>query len=199
MLESIEVKPLTAQCSEAVTWRVPGSKSITNRVLILAALTSGKTILNGVLHSDDTRHMTNALRAMGINIEKKEDGSVVVEGGVDKLKEPADGKELFIGNSGTTVRFLTTFTTLVPGTVTLNGDEHMAKRPIADLVSALKQMNISIDCPTDCPPIKIAGGNDGLPGGNVEMNGTKSSQYFSSLMLSGAYAKVRINFFSSIL
>ena len=72
--------------------------------------------------------------------------------------------------------------------VTWHRDEHMAIRPIADLVGALEQMGVEVDCPTGCPPITIKGGTKGLPGGKVTMRGSKSSQYFSALMLSGAFA-----------
>ena len=131
----IEVVPLGGAIE--ATWTVPGSKSMTNRGLVLAALSEGTTELRGVLHSDDTRHMANALRGMGIDVENVGETTMVVRGGKSKLRVP--DKPLFIGNSGTTVRFLTAMATLVPGPVTFEGDEHMAKRPISDLVDALRQ------------------------------------------------------------
>lgn len=140
----------------------------------------------GVLHCDDTRHMRNALTAMGIEVEEAGPTSLTVRGGVSRLRAPE--KELFIGNSGTSVRFLTALAALVPGKVTFVGDEHMAKRPIADLVGALQQMGVPVECATGCPPLTVDGGA-GLPGGKVTMNGTKSSQYFSALMLSGGHGK----------
>uniref|UniRef100_A0A7S2RH55 3-phosphoshikimate 1-carboxyvinyltransferase n=1 Tax=Mucochytrium quahogii TaxID=96639 RepID=A0A7S2RH55_9STRA len=182
-MPGLDVVPLPAPLRD-VTWQVPGSKSITNRALILAALRDGTTVLKGVLHSDDTKHMRNALTAMGISIEQTGPTELVVKGGVSKLKKPE--KEIFIGNSGTSVRFLTAFCALVPGDVTLVGDEHMSVRPIADLVGALTQIGIQVDCPTGCPPITIKGGK--FPGGKVTMDGKKSSQYFSALMLSGGHA-----------
>jgi len=182
------VEPVNGSLGE-VTWRVPGSKSITNRALILAALRNGVTELKAVLHSDDTRHMRNALGALGIQIEETGPTSLRVTGGIDKLKVPAE--PLFIGNSGTSVRFLAPFCCLVPGDVTLVGDEHMAKRPLGDLVAALEEMGVEVDCPTGCPPLTIKG--TGFPGGAVTMPGTKSSQYFSALMLSGGYAQQPID------
>ncbi|GBG30739.1 Pentafunctional AROM polypeptide [Hondaea fermentalgiana] len=167
------------------SWRVPGSKSITNRALILAALHDGETELRGCLHSDDTKHMRNALVAMGIEIEV--DGTTLkVKGGVDKLKAPKE--DIFIGNSGTSVRFLTGLAALLPGPVTFVGDEYMAVRPLGDLVDALRQLGVEVDCPTGCPPLTIKG-NGSLAGGKVTMNGSKSSQYFSALMLMGGCAK----------
>jgi len=178
------VQPLASPLRDA-TWRVPGSKSLTNRALVLAALRPGKTLLRGVLHSDDTRHMRAALQALGVVVEDAGPNALRVDGGAARFKAPE--KPLFLGNSGTSVRFLCAMCTLVPGEVTLTGDEHMAKRPIADLVSSLKQMGVEVDCATGCPPLTIKGGR--LPGGTVSMDGTKSSQYFSALMLSGGHAE----------
>jgi 3-phosphoshikimate 1-carboxyvinyltransferase len=166
-------------------WSVPGSKSITNRALPLAALASGETLLEGVLHSDDTRHMRNALEALGIEVTDVAPTTLRVLGGRDRLRAPKE--PLFIGNSGTTVRFLTALAALVDGEVTLVGDAAMAKRPILDLVDGLRQLGVQIDCPTGCPPLTIRGGK--LPGGSVAMAGERSSQYFSALMLAGAFAE----------
>lgn len=166
-------------------WRVPGSKSITNRALPLAALCEGTTILRGVLHSDDTRHMRSALTQMGIEINDVDDTTWEVKGGRSRLKAPKG--ELFIGNSGTTVRFLTAFAALVPGKVTLVGDEHMAKRPISDLIDGLSQLGVKIECASGCPPLTIHGGT--LPGGTVRMPGDKSSQYFSALLMAAQCAE----------
>lgn len=167
------------------TWNVPGSKSITNRAFVLAALAEGETTLHGVLHSDDTRHMRNALVAMGVDIQDLDSTTVVVRGGRSRLRAPAH--ELFIGNSGTTVRFLTALAALVPGPVTLVGDEHMAKRPLLDLVEGLSQLGVRIDCRTGCPPLTIHGG--ALPSGSVTMRGDKSSQYFSALLMAAPLAQ----------
>ncbi len=167
------------------TWHVPGSKSITNRALILAALSEGTTTLRGVLHSDDTRHMRGALSQMGILIEDVDATTWRIEGGRTRLRAPEG--EVFIGNSGTTVRFLTAFAALVPGRVTLVGDEHMAKRPIADLVDGMRQLGVRIDCETGCPPLTIHGGT--LRGGAVSMPGDKSSQYFSAILMAAAGAE----------
>jgi 3-phosphoshikimate 1-carboxyvinyltransferase len=163
----------------ACTWPVPGSKSITNRALILAALAEGTSVIDNVLESDDTAHMRTALARLGITVTDGAPGQLLVDGGRSRLR-PADG-DLFIGNSGTTVRFLTALAALVPGKTTLVGDEHMAKRPIADLVDGLRQLGVQVDCPTGCPPLTIHGGR--LPGGTLTMAGDRSSQYFSALLL----------------
>lgn len=166
-------------------WPIPGSKSITNRAFLLAALAEGETTLTGVLQSDDTRHMRNALAAMGIQMTDVDATTVRVQGGRSRLRAPE--QELWMGNSGTTVRFLSAFATLVQGSITLVGDEHMAKRPISDLVEGLHQLNVPIDCATGCPPLTISGGR--LPGGTVRMRGDRSSQYFSAILMAAPLAE----------
>jgi len=162
------------------TWPVPGSKSITNRALVLAALADGTTVLDNVLDSDDTRHMLVGLQAMGVAFSP---GAVarqlIVEGGLQRLRSPA--APVFVGNSGTTVRFLAGLAALLPGATTLVGDDHMARRPIADLVEGLRQLGVPVDCPTGCPPLTVHGG--GIRTGRMRMRGDRSSQYFSALLL----------------
>lgn len=180
-------RPVTA------TWAVPGSKSITNRALVLAALAEGTSVIENVLESDDTRHMRACLRELGIGITEVraprpgggEQLNLVVEGGRSRLTLPT--VPLFVGNSGTTVRFLTALCALVPGPVTLVGDEHMAKRPIQDLIDGLRQLGVRIDCATGCPPLTVHGGR--LRGGAVDMRGDRSSQYFSALLMAAALAE----------
>lgn len=164
------------------SWRVPGSKSITNRALVLAALAEGTSVLENVLASDDTRHMRDCLAAMGIAIRDGAPAQLIVEGGRSRLRAP--GRELFVGNSGTTVRFLAALAALVPGEVRLAGDEHMAKRPIADLVEGLRALGIAVDCPSGCPPITVRGG--AFRGGRIELRADRSSQYLTALLLVAA-------------
>lgn len=168
-----------------LTWHVPGSKSITNRALVLAALAEGESTLDGVLHSDDTRHMRSALTALGVEIEDSGSTSLLVRGGRGRLRAPKE--PLFVGNSGTTVRFLAALACLVPGAVTLVGDEAMARRPLQDLVDGLRQLGVRIDCETGCPPLTIHGGR--LPGGALSMRGDRSSQYFSALLMAAVLAE----------
>ncbi len=170
------------------TWRVPGSKSITNRALVLAALAEGTSVLENVLTSDDTRHMRTALADMGITMRDGAADQLIIEGGRSKLQ--AVEHEIFIGNSGTTVRFLSALAVLVPGITTFIGDEHMAKRPIADLVDGLKQVGVDISCLNGCPPITIRGGR--VAGGSLRMRGNKSSQYFSAVLMALSLADAPI-------
>ncbi|MDX2022411.1 MAG: 3-phosphoshikimate 1-carboxyvinyltransferase [Deltaproteobacteria bacterium] len=163
---------------------MPGSKSITNRAFILAALAQGETRLSGVLESDDTRYMRIGLEAMGVDVrDGAVAGQVVIHGGLSRLRAPAG--PVFVGNSGTTVRFLAALCALVPGATVLQGDEHMAKRPIADLVDGLRQLGVRVDCATGCPPLTIFGGQP--LGSLVRMRGDKSSQYFTALLLMAGF------------
>jgi 3-phosphoshikimate 1-carboxyvinyltransferase len=164
-------------------WRVPGSKSITNRAYVLAAL-SERTDLVNALESDDTGHMRACLELLGVSTQTLPAGpggepQVRVLGGRARLRTP--GRALFVGNSGTTVRFLSAFAALVPGAVTFAGDAAMAKRPIADLVDGLRQLGLTVDCPSGCPPLTIHGGP--ITGTRVTMQGERSSQYFTALLL----------------
>jgi 3-phosphoshikimate 1-carboxyvinyltransferase len=167
-----------------VTWTVPGSKSITNRALVLAALADGETRLTGALESDDTRHMRAALTRMGIDVTDAPGETLIVRGGRARLHAP-DGP-IFVGNSGTTVRFLAAVAALVDGETTLVGDDAMAKRPIHVLVDALRALGADVSCATGCPPLTIRGGR--LRGGRVRMCGDQSSQYFSALLMAAGFA-----------
>ncbi|HEU5075630.1 MAG TPA: 3-phosphoshikimate 1-carboxyvinyltransferase [Polyangiaceae bacterium] len=178
----LTITPLGAPVT--LEWDVPGSKSITNRALVLAALAAGESTLTGVLQSDDTLHMRRALEALGIEVNELDPTTLRVRGGTHRLRQPTES--LFVGNSGTTVRFLTALAALVPGTVELDGDEHMQRRPIADLVQGLQQLGVSLECPSGCPPLIVRG--TGLPGGSVTMRGDRSSQYFSAMLMAAAAA-----------
>ena len=157
----------------------PGSKSITNRALLLAALASGTSRLTGALKSDDTRYMAGALRAMGVGIDEPDDTGFVVAGR-GGLWAP-DGP-LFLGNAGTATRFLTAAAATVDGTVVVDGDAHMRRRPIAPLVAALRSLGVDAAAPTGCPPVTIHG-RGRLKGGRVEVDAGLSSQYVSALLM----------------
>ena len=150
----------------------------------LQPLAQGTSILEGVLQSDDTKYMRQALETLGIGFSDISDTSVAIQGGKQRLQ--ASDQDLFIGNSGTSVRFLTALAALIPGVTKLSGDEHMAKRPIADLVNALTELGVTVDCPTACPPLIVTGGT--YQGGTTYIAGDKSSQYLSALMMLGGIA-----------
>jgi 3-phosphoshikimate 1-carboxyvinyltransferase len=164
---------------------LPGSKSITNRALLLSALAPGKTVLINPLFSDDTKYMADALRQLGPDIKETSD-SIEITGKIltfepEKNKPPI---ELFIGNAGTTIRFLTTFlSTLKNGVFILKGEPRMHQRPIRDLVEPLKKAGARIEYleKEGYPPLKIHG--TALDFDLIEMDGSKSSQYISSVLL----------------
>ena len=174
----IEIQP-TGKISAEV--ECPPSKSYTNRALLIAALTEGISQIDNPLFSDDTRYMCEALEHFGISVKQK-DSTLIVTGTGGQLQLPK--QEISVGNAGTTMRFLTTFAALAPGTTRLTGDERMQERPISDLLSALNQMGIeawSVN-KNGCPPLEIVGGS--VDGGNVDLAGNKSSQYLTSILLS---------------
>ena len=161
----------------------PGSKSITNRALLLAALATGTSRLTGALKSKDTQLMATALRQMGVTVDEPDATSFVVTSD-GTLKAPA--APLMLGNAGTATRFLTAAVSLVQGTVVVDGDEEMRKRPIGPLVDALRSLGIDANAPTGCPPVTIhANGRFGK--GRVEIDGGLSSQYVSALLMAAPF------------
>ncbi len=161
---------------------LPGSKSITNRALLLAALASGTSRLTGALKSDDTSFMAAALRRMGVAITEPDPAGFVVTA-TGRLAAP-DGP-LTLGNAGTATRFLTAAAAVVDGRVVIDGDAHMRKRPIAPLVAALRRLGVDAVTETGCPPV-IVRGQGSFAGGRVEVDGGLSSQYVSALLMLGA-------------
>lgn len=157
----------------------PGSKSITNRALLLAALANGTSRLTGALKSKDTTLMAAALRQMGVTVDEPDATSFVVTS-TGRLQQPAG--PLFLGNAGTATRFLTAAVATVDGAVIVDGDEEMRLRPIGPLVTALRSLGIDAKCPTGCPPVAIHG-NGSFGSGRVEIDAGLSSQYVSALLM----------------
>lgn len=157
----------------------PGSKSITNRALLLAALANGTSRLTGALKSKDTVLMAAALRQMGVTVDEPDATSFVVTS-TGKLQAPAE--PLFLGNAGTATRFLTAAVATVDGTVVVDGDEHMRVRPIGPLVTALQSLGIDVAAPTGCPPVTLRG-RGSFGHGRVEIDAGLSSQYVSALLM----------------
>lgn len=166
--------------------RPPGSKSVTNRALPIAALASGTSELTGALDSDDTVAMREALAALGCVVERK--GAQWRVPGCEGVLTPPD-TALHCKNSGTTARFLTAVACLAKGPVEIDGDPRMRERPIEDLVSALVALGAKIDVlgTGGCPPLRIAGG--GLAGGGIEIDASRSSQYVSAVLIAAPYAE----------
>jgi 3-phosphoshikimate 1-carboxyvinyltransferase len=175
-------RPLDANVS------VPGSKSITNRALLTAALADGASELRGALHSDDTRYMAAALNALGVTVESDEtSGLFTVNGSGGTF--PASEADLFVGNAGTAMRFLTAALPLGYGRYRIDGVPRMRQRPIAPLLAALNDLGADArsELGTGCPPVVVAA--RGLRGGATRMDGDLSSQYFSGLLLAAPYAR----------
>jgi pentafunctional AROM polypeptide len=179
-----------------VTMATPGSKSISNRALVLAALGSGTCRVRNLLHSDDTAVMMNALSELkGADFSWEDGGeTIVVNGGAGHLLPPANGKELYLGNAGTAARFLTTVCTIVQGegTTSITGNARMKQRPIGPLVDALRANGASVEYleGQGCLPLKI--GTNGLAGGHIKLAASVSSQYVSSILLCAPYAREQV-------
>ncbi len=165
--------------------RLPGSKSVTNRALLLAALARGTTRLTGALKSEDTARMAEALRAMGVAVAEPDATSFTVSG-TGRLLAPAH--PLHVGNAGTAARFLVAAAATVDGTVVVDGDAHMRRRPIGPLVTALRDLGVDAIDTDGCPPVTIRG-RGGLRGGAVQVDAALSSQYLSALLMLGACAE----------
>ncbi len=164
---------------------LPGSKSITNRALVLAALAEGVTTLEGALFADDTRHMAAALRALGFEVALAPQARrITVRGEGGRI--PADRGSLFLGNAGTAMRFLTAMLTLGHGEYTLDGVPRMRQRPIAPLVTALNALGAQVEAPTGAPPVRIRA--RGLEGGHASLPGHISSQFVSAILMAAPYA-----------
>lgn len=173
----------------------PGSKSISNRALVLAALGSGTCRIKNLLHSDDTEHMLTALHKLGgMQFSWEDDGDVlVVNGNGGKLT--ACGDELYLGNAGTAARFLTTVATLVApsnehDSVVLTGNARMKQRPIGALVDALRSNGSKVEYleGKNSLPVRVPS-TSGLAGGKIELAATVSSQYVSSILMCAPYAR----------
>ena len=162
----------------------PPSKSFMNRALIIAALSKGVSRLKNPIYCDDTKYMIKALKAFGVKIETtKKEVKIIGSGG--ELKAPK--KPIFVGNAGTAFRFLVSLAVLCGDKVTIDGDERMRKRPIADLLNALKQLGVIVESKNGYPPITIDGRN--FKGGKATIKSNISSQFISSLLMIAPYAE----------
>lgn len=179
MTETIEIRP-TGPVRASV--RPPGSKSITNRALVCAALAEGESTLLGALDSEDTRVMIEALRVLGIPVAHDPRAcSIRVTGCQGQL--PSHDANLYAANSGTTLRFLTAMVTLGHGRYRLDGSPRMRERPVQDLIDALQPLGAKAVSELDngCPPVVVQA--DGLHGGTTSIAGNVSSQFLSGLLM----------------
>lgn len=173
------------------TVRPPGSKSITNRALVCAALAAGPSVLQGALDSEDTEVMIEALKQLGFGIVPRwAEASINVEGRGGAIS--AGSGQLYVANSGTTVRFLASLVSLSNGVFQLDGSPRMRQRPIGDLVESLRQLGVDAQAESlgDCPPVTIRAA--GLRGGRATVRGDVSSQFLSGLLLAAPYARTPV-------
>ena len=170
---------------------LPGSKSLSNRILLLSMLAEGQTEIHNLLDSDDVRRMVEALEILGIQFEEKRAENLIsVSGTAGKI--PVSEATLMLGNAGTAIRPLTAAMTLGHGRFVLDGVTRMRERPIIDLVDGLSQLGANLRClnDTDCPPVEVIA--DGLPGGKTRLSGAISSQYLTAILLVAPYAKSEV-------
>jgi 3-phosphoshikimate 1-carboxyvinyltransferase len=178
----MEIKPLY---HVDATVEVPGSKSYTQRALVVASLAKGRSILRNVLISEDTRYLIDALRSLGAEILIS-DRDVVITGSNGRISNP--GRAIFLGNNGTALRFLTTVVSLGKNEFVLDGSDRLRERPVKPLLDVLKTLGVTSFSKDDkgYPPIKIKA--NGIHGGEVTFSDVESSQYISSLLIGAPYA-----------
>jgi len=170
---------------------LPGSKSLSNRILLLSMLAEGHTEIHNLLDSDDTRRMVEALNTLGVEVlEDRNQNRISVKGTSGTI--PVTEATLMLGNAGTAIRPLTAALTLGQGRFVLDGVQRMRERPIIDLVNGLKQLGADVSCinGTDSPPVEVIA--NGLPGGTTRLSGAISSQYLSAILMAAPYAKTEV-------
>ncbi len=179
-METLTLSPIETVSGEVY---LPGSKSLSNRILLLAALAQGTTTITNLLASDDVTHMLNALRILGVNYTLSDNNKTcIIEGGAGAFTT-SKPETLFLGNAGTAVRPLTAALCLSEGEFTITGEPRMYERPIGDLTDALKQLGADITHlkGDGFPPLLIKG--HALTGGNISIKGNISSQYLTALLM----------------
>ena len=169
------------------TINLPGSKSVSNRALLLSALSQGKTRLTNLLDSDDVRYMLEALKALNIKYHLSDDRTICDIEGLGGKLHSAHPLELFLGNAGTAMRPLAAALCLADNNIVLTGEPRMKERPIGHLVDALRQGGAKIDYLENegYPPLHIHGG---FTGGKIAVNGSVSSQFLTALLMAAPLA-----------
>ena len=184
MLESLTLQPIAIFNG---TINLPGSKSVSNRALLLAAMAKGKTRLTNLLDSDDVRHMLNALKALGIHYQLSDCHTICDIEGIDGPLKSNSALEIFLGNAGTAMRPLAAALCLSDGDIVLTGEPRMKERPIGHLVDALRQGGAKIDYleQDNYPPLRLRGG---FEGGDISVDGSVSSQFLTALLMTAPLA-----------
>ena len=184
-MDTLTLQPLAHANGEV---QIPGSKSLSNRTLLLAALAQGTTRITNLLDSDDVRHMLTALQALGVNYTLADDRRSCELEGLGQAFNPEQALELFLGNAGTAMRPLCAALCASNGTFTLTGEPRMYERPIGDLIDALRPLGAQVEYLGDegYPPLKISA--SGLVGGEVSIRGNISSQFLTALLMTAPLA-----------
>jgi 3-phosphoshikimate 1-carboxyvinyltransferase len=187
--EELEIAPLDRPPDATI--RVPGSKSVTNRALIVAALADGPSRITNPLFADDSYWLLDALVRLGIDVSADSERAEVYVNGQSGVIE-ASNVELFVGNAGTVARFLPPALALGRGPYTVDGIPRMRQRPVADLVDAMWQLGAAVEYAAQdgAFPLTIKGG--GIPGGQARVSGSKSSQFISGLLMAAPYAQTPV-------
>lgn len=174
----------------ACSIRPPGSKSITNRALLLAAVARGTSRLYGWLDADDTRHMRRCLDALGIAVHEQVDGALVVTGAAGPIAPREPTPQLFVGTAGTVARFLLAVLAASPGKARVDGTRRMRERPMQALVAALREQGARLQCSMqpDALPIEVGPHSTPLRGGEIRLSRPASSQFVSGLVLAACLA-----------
>ncbi|MEF1278763.1 3-phosphoshikimate 1-carboxyvinyltransferase [Vibrio fortis] len=188
-MESLTLQPIQKVSGEV---NLPGSKSVSNRALLLAALSSGKTRLTNLLDSDDIRHMLNALTKLGVSYQLSDDKTVCEVEGLGGAFASQEALELFLGNAGTAMRPLAAALCLGSGEYVLTGEPRMKERPIGHLVTALREAGADVEYleNENYPPLKIKG--TGLKSGTVSIDGSISSQFLTAFLMAAPLAEGEI-------
>jgi 3-phosphoshikimate 1-carboxyvinyltransferase len=184
-------KKLKAVQSVSGQVTLPGSKSITNRILLLSAIADGATTIIGPLVSDDTLHMIDALKKLQVDLTQKDNGDILIHGTRGNFKNKS--AEIFLGNAGTAFRPLTAALSFSKGQYTLSGLPRMHERPIKDLVDALLQLNADITYlgQEGYPPLKISP-SEIMINGPIKIRGDISSQFLTSLLMAMPLTKKEV-------
>jgi 3-phosphoshikimate 1-carboxyvinyltransferase len=171
---------------------LPGSKSITNRILLLSAIAKGETTIKHPLQSDDTHHMIEALKILQVDLTQKENGDILIQGARGQFKNKS--AEIFLGNAGTAFRPLTAALAFSQGDYMLSGVPRMHERPIKDLVDALLQLNADITYLNEegYPPLKISP-SEIVINGSVKIRGDISSQFLTALLMAIPLTKKEVS------
>ncbi|MEM7232363.1 MAG: 3-phosphoshikimate 1-carboxyvinyltransferase [Planctomycetota bacterium] len=170
------------------TIALPGSKSLTNRALLIAGLADGPTRLSNLLECDDSLYLIDALRQLGVEVDQQ--GSEVLVHGAGGAF-PVKTGEFYLGNAGTATRFLTAALAASGGTYIVDGEPRMRERPIKDLLTALRVLGADVGSPTGCPPVTIRPSR--LTPGRVNMSGAVSSQFISGVLMAAPLARGNVS------